>query len=78
MGRMGNSWSQTMQGQLVTKLETLLKTILVGNVKSIQGRSMKTSSIRNSQSRSDGKNIIGRCVFPDTLCSEFTQNVNIQ
>ena len=67
MGRMVNSWSQKKQSQPVTKLETPLQTILVGNANTIQGCSMKTSSIRYPQRRSDGKNIIGRCVFPNTL-----------
>ena len=66
-GQVVNSRSQTQQGQPVTKLETPLQTILVRNVNMIQGRSIKTTSIRYSQRRSDGKHFIGRCVFSNTL-----------
>ena len=41
MGQVANSRSQTQQEQPVTKLETPLGTMLVGNVNTILGRSIK-------------------------------------
>ena len=41
MGRVVNLWPQTQQGQPVTKLETPLQNILVGNVNTIKESSTK-------------------------------------
>ena len=69
MGKVVTPRSQTQQGQLVTKLETHLQNILVGNVNTIQGDSTKTSSIMYFQTerRSEGRNITGMCVISDTI-----------
>ena len=66
MGQVVNTRSQTQQGQPVTKLETPLQTILVGNVNTIQGRSKKRVQFGILKEGPMVKHL-WVCVFSETL-----------
>ena len=67
IGQVVNSRSQTKRGQPVTKLEAPLQHILDGYASMIQGRSIKKRIQLGILKGSKVKNIIGRCVFSETL-----------